>query len=226
MTDATSRSDDLDDRVEHLQRKVGRNDRLVPVLIVALALLLFASLFLLWRTARQAEALRNERNAKASALTQVEQLTNQQIELQRRLNATADQAERDDLNAQLDSLTNRTKDVAGRTAGPAGPPGLPGLDGLPGPSGPAGPAGAQGPAGVPGPAGPAGIQGPAGARGPAGPAGERGEVGPTGPQGEPGPAGPQGEPGPQGPPGEPAPTTTTTAGGPGNSPAVIPEGKP
>lgn len=221
MSDVVARSDHLDERAEELRQKSRGSNRLLTALVVALTALILLSAFLWWRTANQAEALRRERNAKAAALTQVEQLTNQQLELQRRLDATTDPAQRDDINAQIDALTNRTQDVAERDAGPAGPPGLPGLDGLPGAPGPAGPAGVQGPAGEPGPAGPVGAQGPAGATGAPGPPGRQGEPGEPGPPGPPGPAGPQG------PPGEAAPTTTTsstttTTTGPGNSPAVVP----
>lgn len=217
----SEQSDELDVKIAKLQEGQHR-ERLVPALLALLGLLIVLICFLWWRSADQAGDLRRERNAKAAALTQVEQLTNQQVELQKRLDATTDPAQRDDINSQIDALTNRTQDVAERDAGPAGPPGLPGLDGLPGQPGPSGPAGVQGPPGEPGPAGATGAQGPPGPAGAAGPPGKQGEPGAPGP---PGPAGPQGPPGPSG---EPAPTTTTTTDpGPGNNPAVrLPGGQP
>jgi hypothetical protein len=218
-SDEQGRVDDLEGRVELFKahRKDATETQIIPKLFAVMAFLFLVTVASLWWAIDQTGDLRRERNQKAAALTQVQQLTNQQIELQRRLDITSDPAQRDDINDQIDALTNRTQDVAERTAGPAGPPGLPGLDGLPGVPGPPGPPGGQGPPGEAGPPGATGSPGPAGAGGTPGPAGRQGEPG------EPGPAGPQG------PPGQDAPTTTssssstttTTGPGQGNGPPLL-----
>lgn len=198
MSDVVARSDDLDQRTDEFRgNQPRRSNRLLTATMVALAVLIVLSSFLWWRTAYQAQALRQERNQKAAALAQVEQLNNQRKELLERLVQTGDPGQQDALSAQLRELEDRTRLAVQGEAGIAGPPGLAGLDGLnglPGPPGPAGPQGDPGPPGTPGAPGLAGAPGPAGS--PGGP-------GPVGPQGDPGP------PGPQGPPGEPATTTTT-----------------
>jgi hypothetical protein len=203
----TKPPDDLETRVEEFQihRKQATETQIVPKLFVALAVISLVALVSLWWAVGQAQQLRRERNAKAAALTQVKQLTDQQAELQRRIAATDDPGQLKQLAEQVKALGEQARVVAEGEAGPAGPPGLPGLNGIPGDPGPAGPAGPAGPVGETGPQGPAGPAGAGGAPGPPGPAGPRGDPGPPGPQGEPGPAGPQGEPGQDA-------TTTTTAG--------------
>ncbi len=182
----------------------GRREKtwVIPTLLAVVAILFFSTCFLWWRTIYQNQELRRERNAKAAALQQVKQLSDQQAELQRRISATDDPGQLRQLAEQVKALGEQTQRVAGGQAGPAGPPGLPGLNGLPG---------EQGPAGEPGPSGVNGVDG---ATGQAGPPGPRGDPGPAGPQGPPGPQGEPGPPGPQGPPGpaaEPVATTTTSA---------------
>lgn len=193
MSDVVARSDRLDERTEEFRQNLPRRtSRVLAALIVALAVLIILSSFLWWRTAHQAEALRRERNDKAAALAQVEQLNHQRQELLERLLRTADAGQQDVLSGQLAELEERTRLAVEGEAGIAGPPGLPGLDGLNGVPGPAGPAGPQG---TPGP---------------------QGEPGPAGPQGEPGPQGPPGEPAPT-----TTTTETTTTTGPGNGPPVL-----
>jgi hypothetical protein len=214
MTGEGAKSDDLEARVEEFQihRKQATETQLVPKLFVALAVVSLVALVSLWWAVGQAQQLRRERNAKAAALTQVKQLTDQQAELQRRIAATDDPAQLKQLSEQVKALGEQARVVADGAAGPAGPPGLPGLNGIPGDPGPPGPTGPAGEAGPQGPAGPAGVNGTPGAAGPTGP---RGDPGPPGPQGEPGPAGPQGEPG------HDATTTTTTSPGQGNGPPAV-----
>jgi hypothetical protein len=209
MGDEQERVTDLEARAEDFQvhRKQATETQIVPKLFVALAAVSLIALVSLWWAVAQAQQLRGERNAKAAALTQVKQLTDQQAELQRRIAATDDPGQLKQLAEQVRALGEQARVVADGNAGPAGPPGLPGLNGIPGDPGSPGPAG---PAGETGPQGPPGGAGANGAPGPPGPAGPRGDPGPPGPQGEPGPAGAQGEPGPQGPPGQDATTTTTT----------------
>jgi hypothetical protein len=205
MPDPTARSDALD-------RASAKRDRepspgtdvpwLVPALVAVLVALVLLSSFLWWTSARNADRYRKANTEKATALQQIKQLIDQQAELQRRLAATPDPAQKDAIANQLADLTNKTAVAVEGKAGVAGPPGLPGLNGAPGNAGP------QGSPGAVGPAGPAGVQGPPGATG---------SPGPAGPQGIPGETGPAGPAGPQGPPGEPAPTTsssTTTTTGP------------
>lgn len=198
MSDLGPRADELDDRVSRYRIQQRRSDKLLPFLLVALALLIALSSVLWWRTARQARELAEQRNEKAAALAQVDQLNEQRLALLDRLEGTGDPAQQEALNEQLRDLAVRTERITEGEAGVAGPPGLPGLDGLNGLPGPAGP---PGPQGVPGSSGQSGANGLNGAPG---------VPGPAGPQGQPGVPGPQGEPGPQGPPGEPATTTTTT----------------
>jgi hypothetical protein len=215
VSDQPTSPDDLDARVEDFQvhRKQATETQIVPKLFVALAVVSLIALVSLWWAVGQAQQLRRERNAKAAALQQVKQLTDQQAELQRRIAATDDPGQLKQLAEQVRALGEQARVVAEGEAGPAGPPGLPGLNGIPGDPGPAGPAGETGPQG---PVGPAGVNGTPGAPGPAGP---RGDPGPPGPQGEPGPAGPQGEPGQDA--ATTTTTTTTTGPGQGNNPPTV-----
>ena len=192
-----------DERIKQLKHQ-GPNQWLLPVFGALSLVLFFIACGLLWWVINQNEDLRRERNEKTSALTRVEQLSEQQAELQRRIEATDDPTQLRSLAEQVKALSEQTSRVAGAEAGPAGPPGVPGLNGLPGEPGAPGVPGSPGP---PGPAGANGANGSNGAPGAAGPPGPRGEQGPAGPTGEQGPAGPQGEPGP---PGEPASTSTST----------------
>lgn len=222
--DAVARSDRLDAAQAGFDQP-RRHDRLIPILMTLLTVLFLLTCFLLWRTSRQAAALRSERNAKTTALQQVKQLTDQQAELQHRLEGTDDPDQLRALAAQIADLRAKTSRATDGEAGEAGPPGIPGLNGLPGADGRDGRDGAPGPAG---PAGPAGAVGRPGAPGPAGPAGPQGDPGPAGPQGEPGPAGPQGEPGQDAttttttePPTTTTTTTTTTGPGQGEGPPTV-----
>lgn len=144
---------------------------------------------------RQNQTLARESADKATALAKVKQLSDQQAELQGRIDATTDPTQIKALAEQFKALQAQTQVAVEGKAGTAGPPGLPGLNGLPGVAGPPGPPGQS-------------IVGPKGERGDVGPRGEPGVAGPQGAAGETGPAGPQGDPGP---PGQDAPTTTTTA---------------
>lgn len=174
---------------------------------VLLAAGLFGLVLVLWwrdaqRSQKLAEtnsALVKERNATATALQQVKELTDEIAVLQGRRAATTDPAQIDAINRQIADLTTKTQTAVEGKAGAAGPPGLPGLPGLNGVPGAAGPQGTPGAAGPPGQTGAQGPPGAAGSPGPAGPQGKAGETGPAGP------------PGPQGPAGQDAPTTTTTS---------------
>lgn len=199
MPSSAQRGADLDKLTADLMgrsRGAGRRDWLVPTLVGLLVVLLLLSTWLWAANARTAGKYRKANAAKATALAQIRQLTDQQAELQRRLAATADPAQIGSLNRQLADLTGKTQTAVEGKAGAAGPPGLPGLNGAPGAAGP------QGSPGAAGPPGPAGAQGSAGAPGAAGPGG---------PQGVPGEMGPPGPTGPQGPPGQDATTTTTSS---------------
>lgn len=188
-------ADQLDERVAHLQRKARRNNRLVRVLGATLVFLLFVALSLVWTLAHQAQDLRRQKNATATALAQVKQLAADQATLQHRQDTTTDPAQKAAISAQQADITAKTQTIVEGKAGSAGAPGLPGLNGLPGLPGP------------PGPPGPAGAAGANGTNGVVGPPGPKGAPGPQGDQGISGPPGPEG---PQGPPGQDAPTTTTT----------------
>lgn len=219
MGDEQGKVSSLEGRIEEFQkhRQEATETQIIPRLFGVLALLFLASMFMGFLYWRQGNELRAERDRKAAALAQVDQLSAQQAELQRRIAETDDVGQLKQLAGQVEDLRAKTAVAVAGEAGIAGPPGLPGLNGVPGDPGPAGPPGEPGPVGSPGPGG---------ATGPPGPPGPRGDPGPPGPQGEPGPPGAQGEPGPQGPPGEPAPTTTntepatTTTTRPGNRPLI------
>jgi cell division protein FtsB len=199
VSDPLERNEAFNERVEagRLRRR-RENDWLVPVLLAALTILFFATCFLAWRLVVKNGEVVAERNAKANALAQVKQLSDQQADLQRQIAQTTDPAQLAQLAGRVKALGEQTQKVAAGEAGPAGPPGMPGLNGLPGTPGVAGPPGPQGPAGA------NGANGANGAAGPPGSAGRTGDPGPAGPQGDPGPAGPQG------PAGQDAPTTTTS----------------
>lgn len=193
MTKAPPPRSDLDTRLDEYRDRPKVTSRLLFVLLAALAAFFLTTAYLGYYSFAQARqikaqlhAIERERNEKAAALAQVEQLSVQRQELRRQLEATTDPAAEASINHQLDELADRTQEAIRGEVGPAGPVGLPGLNGLPGAVGPAGPRGEPGPAG---------------------PAGESGAIGP---RGEPGPSGSPGPPGPKGEPGEPAPTTTTT----------------
>jgi uncharacterized coiled-coil protein SlyX len=196
VSDPLERNAAFNDRVEAgLRRRRRENNWLVPALLAALTILFFATCFLAWRLVVKNGEVVAERNAKANALAQVKQLSDQQADLQRQIAQTTDPAQLRQLADRVKALGEQTQKVAAGEAGPAGPPGLPGLNGLPGTPGVAGP---------PGPQGPPGANGANGAAGTPGAAGRQGDPGPAGPQGDPGPAGPQG------PSGQDAPTTSTS----------------
>jgi cell division protein FtsB len=192
--DPVAASEALDQVTVELRKVGGPPAWVAAALTVVLIGLVLLSSALWWANARTAQRYRRANADKTAALAQVKALSDQQQELQRRIDNTTDPSQLRAIADQIRALGDKTAAVAGRraVAGPAGIPGLPGpagapgLPGLPGAPGAAGPPGTNGAHGPPGPPGPQGEPGPQGAPGAPGPQGAPGQAGPAGPQGPPG----------------------------------------